>query len=114
MLDNLRRSLVAPTALALLVLALATGVAVAQCGLVAFVGLIAPHAVRLLGVRAHRALLPCALLALSGQGWLRGVGDLRSPLIIVAIASAANIVLEVVLVLVSTVGSSSGGQSIGL
>ncbi len=42
--------------------------------------------------------LPCALLALSGQGWLRGVGDLRSPLIIVVIASAANIVLEIVLV----------------
>lgn len=42
--------------------------------------------------------LPCALLALSGQGWLRGVGDLRSPLIVVVIASAANVVLELVLV----------------
>jgi putative MATE family efflux protein len=42
--------------------------------------------------------LPCALLALAGQGWLRGVGDLRSPLIVVVIASAANVVLELVLV----------------
>ena len=42
--------------------------------------------------------LPCALLALAGQGWLRGVGDLRSPLVVVVIASAANVVLEVVLV----------------
>lgn len=42
--------------------------------------------------------LPCALLALAGQGWLRGVGDLRSPLIVVVIASAANVVLEVFLV----------------
>lgn len=42
--------------------------------------------------------LPCALLALAGQGWLRGVGDLRSPLIVVVVASAANVVLEVVLV----------------
>jgi iron complex transport system permease protein len=50
-------------ALLLAVLALATGVAVAQCGLVAFVGLIAPHAVRLMGVRAHRALLPLSVLA---------------------------------------------------
>lgn len=42
--------------------------------------------------------LPCALLALAGQGWLRGVGDLRSPQIVVVIASAANVVLEVFLV----------------
>jgi putative MATE family efflux protein len=42
--------------------------------------------------------LPCAMLALAGQGWLRGVGDLRSPLIVVVIASAANVVLELVLV----------------
>ena len=39
---------------------------------------------------ASRALgVPCALIALAGQGWLRGVGDLRTPLVIVV---AANVV----------------------
>jgi putative MATE family efflux protein len=42
--------------------------------------------------------LPMALLALSGQGWLRGVGDLRTPLVIVVVASAVNVVLEVLFV----------------
>jgi putative MATE family efflux protein len=42
--------------------------------------------------------LPMALIALAGQGHLRGVGDLRTPLVIVAIAQAANAVLEVVFV----------------
>jgi MATE family, multidrug efflux pump len=44
--------------------------------------------------------LPCALIALSGQGYLRGVGDLRSPLVIVVAANAANVVLEVLFVYV--------------
>jgi putative MATE family efflux protein len=38
--------------------------------------------------------LPAALIALAGQGFLRGVGDLRSPLIVVVAANAFNIVLE--------------------
>ncbi|MEA2177265.1 MAG: hypothetical protein QOG77_562, partial [Solirubrobacteraceae bacterium] len=42
--------------------------------------------------------LPFALIALAGQGHLRGVGDLRTPLVIVAIAQAANVVLEVLFV----------------
>ncbi len=42
--------------------------------------------------------LPAALLALAGQGWLRGVGDLRSPLIVVVIANVVNIALELFLV----------------
>jgi len=46
------------------VLALATGTAVAQAGLVAFVGLVAPHAVRRLVVVTHGPLL--ALSALGG------------------------------------------------
>ena len=45
-------------------MALATGAAVAQSGLVAFVGLVAPHLVRRLVVLTHRGLL--ALSALSG------------------------------------------------
>jgi putative MATE family efflux protein len=39
--------------------------------------------------------LPAALVALAGQGYLRGVGDLRTPLVIVVAAQVANAVLEV-------------------
>jgi putative MATE family efflux protein len=42
--------------------------------------------------------LPAAFLALGGQGYLRGVVDLRTPLVIVIAANAANVVLEVVFV----------------
>jgi len=40
-----------------LALSLATGAAVAQCGLIAFVGLVAPHLVRSWGPTTHGALL---------------------------------------------------------
>jgi len=42
--------------------------------------------------------LPAAFLALGGQGYLRGVADLRTPLLIVVVGNAANVVLELVLV----------------
>lgn len=42
--------------------------------------------------------LPAALLALGGQGFLRGVADLRTPLVILVVANLVNAVLEVVLV----------------
>jgi putative MATE family efflux protein len=42
--------------------------------------------------------LPCALIALAGQGYLRGVGDLRTPLVVVVAANAANVVLELLFV----------------
>jgi iron complex transport system permease protein len=45
------------------VMAMATGAAVAQVGLIAFVGLMAPHSVRLLARPTHRWLLPLAALA---------------------------------------------------
>jgi putative MATE family efflux protein len=44
--------------------------------------------------------LPFALIALSGQGFLRGVSDLRTPLVIVVVANAANVVLNVVFIYV--------------
>lgn len=44
--------------------------------------------------------LPFALIALAGQGYLRGVSDLRTPLVIVVAANLANVVLEVVFVYV--------------
>lgn len=42
--------------------------------------------------------LPFALVALAGNGYLRGVGDLRTPLVILVVAALVNAVLEVVLV----------------
>jgi iron complex transport system permease protein len=42
--------------------AVATGAAVVTAGAIGFVGLIAPHAIRLTGVARHRALLPLAVL----------------------------------------------------
>jgi putative MATE family efflux protein len=42
--------------------------------------------------------LPLALIALAGQGHLRGVGDLRTPLVIVGLAQGGNVVLELLFV----------------
>ena len=42
--------------------------------------------------------LPFAFLALGGQGYLRGVADLRTPLVIVIAANVVNLVLEVLFV----------------
>jgi putative MATE family efflux protein len=86
-------------------LALAIGVAVA-----AVIAAGAPLLVGALGADGHVADLavrylhiavlglPMALIALAGQGWLRGMGDLRTPLVIVVAANAVNIVLELLFV----------------
>ena len=42
--------------------------------------------------------LPSALIALAGQGYLRGVSDLRTPLVIVVVANAVNVVLNLVFI----------------
>lgn len=42
--------------------------------------------------------LPGMLVALAGEGYLRGISDLRTPLRILVICNAANVVLELVLV----------------
>jgi putative MATE family efflux protein len=42
--------------------------------------------------------LPFAFLALGGQGYLRGVADLRTPLVIVIAANLVNLVLELLFV----------------
>ena len=42
--------------------------------------------------------LPAALVALAGQGYLRGIADLRTPLVILVVANAANVVLGLVLI----------------
>jgi iron complex transport system permease protein len=54
-------------------LALATSAAVAAAGIVAFVGLIVPHLVRLIGGPSHRVVLPVSLLA---GGALLALADL--------------------------------------
>jgi putative MATE family efflux protein len=55
--------------------------------------------------------LPCALIALAAQGYLRGVGDLRRPLIVVVAANAFNIVLE--LLFVYAFGWGLDGSALG-
>jgi len=42
--------------------------------------------------------IPSAFIAIGGQGFLRGVSDLRTPLLIVIAGNVANVILEVVLV----------------
>ena len=57
-------------------------------------------------LRIAAAGLPFALIALAGQGFLRGVSDLRTPLVIVVAANVANVVLEVMFVYVFDWGLS--------
>ena len=52
----------------------------------------------LLYFRIAAAGLPAALVALAGQGYLRGVSNLRRPLEIVVAANIANLVLEILFV----------------
>jgi putative MATE family efflux protein len=42
--------------------------------------------------------VPMALVALAGQGWLRGMSDLRTPLVIVVVANVVNVGLELLFV----------------
>jgi putative MATE family efflux protein len=65
----------------------------------------------LLYFRIAAAGLPAALVALAGQGYLRGVSNLRRPLEIVVAANAANLVLELLFVYVfgwGIAGSAAG------
>jgi MATE family, multidrug efflux pump len=61
--------------------------------------------------RIAAAGLPAALVALAGQGYLRGVSNLRRPLEIVVASNAVNLVLELVFVYVfhwGIAGSAAG------
>jgi putative MATE family efflux protein len=87
-------------------LALGTGVVIG--GLLAL--LATPVAAGLNGANAHVGQLtaryvalasiglPGMLVALAGEGYLRGISDLRTPLRILVVCNAANVVLELVLV----------------
>ena len=48
--------------------------------------------------RSRSLGLPFAFLALGGQGYLRGISDLRTPLVIEVVANAVNVVLVVLFV----------------
>src|SRR4029453_12637954 len=41
---------------------------------------------------------PAFMLANAGQGFLRGMGDLRTPLVVLVVAHAVNVVLELLFV----------------
>jgi putative MATE family efflux protein len=76
----------------------------------AAVAALAPQAIGLLGgdgrvgdlaaryLRIGALGVPAFMLILAGQGFLRGISDLRTPLIILGIGNVANVVLNVTLV----------------
>jgi putative MATE family efflux protein len=86
---------------------LSTGIGVC---LTAFLAGLAVPLVDLMGAEGHTGELavlylrigslglPFALIALAGQGWLRGVSDLRTPLVIVVVANAANVALNLLFI----------------
>jgi putative MATE family efflux protein len=59
-------------------------------------GEVAGAAARYLGIAALGA--PAFMLASAGQGYLRGTGDLRTPLVILVVAHACNVALELLFV----------------
>ena len=74
------------------------------------ISVLADPIVRLVGVEGQTAAyastylrivalgVPSFFLALGGQGFLRGVSDLTSPLVVIVLANALNVVLEVLFV----------------
>ncbi|MFO7571124.1 MAG: MATE family efflux transporter [Gaiellaceae bacterium] len=86
-------------------LSLAFGVAVS-----ALIALLAPQLVSLMGGEGQTAEyavtylriaaigFPAAFLALGGQGYLRGVADLRTPLVVLIAGNAANVALVLLFV----------------
>jgi putative MATE family efflux protein len=94
---------------ALGVQALWLGLAIGAVLLVAFVALAGP-AVRIMGgegriaeeattyLRISALGAPAFMLAAAGQGYLRGMSDLRTPLVILVAAHAVNVVLELLFV----------------
>src|SRR6185295_1242122 len=78
--------------------------------LAATIAILAPQVVALVGVEGQSADyaatylrivaigVPSFFLALGGQGFLRGVADLTSPLVVIVAANVVNLVLEVLFV----------------
>jgi putative MATE family efflux protein len=90
------QSLWLSTGIGLVLTALLAGLAVPLVDLMGGDGRVGDLAVDYLRIGAFG--LPFALIALAGQGYLRGVSDLRTPLVIVVVANAANVVLNVVFI----------------
>jgi putative MATE family efflux protein len=86
------------TAIGVLLLALGLALAVPAVHLLG--GAHRTGSLAVLYLRIGALGLPFALIALAGQGYLRGVSDLRTPLVIVVVANLVNVVLEVVFVYV--------------
>ena len=82
--------------LGLALFALVALLAVPAVGLFGEEGRTAAMAVSYLRISALG--LPFAMIALAGQGYLRGVGSLRRPLVILVAANALNVVLELLFV----------------
>jgi len=91
--------------------------------LAATIAILAPQVVALVGVEGQSADyaatylrivaigVPSFFLALGGQGFLRGVADLTSPLVVIVAANVVNLVLEVLFVYVfhwGIAGSAAG------
>lgn len=84
------------TGIGMLVAALTVALAGPAIGLLGGDGRVGELAATFLRIGALG--LPFALIALAGQGYLRGTEDLRTPLRIVVAANAANVVLELLFV----------------
>jgi putative MATE family efflux protein len=78
--------------LALLIAALAEPAVTLMGG----TGAVAAGATTYLRISALGA--PCFMIASAGQGFLRGMGDLRTPLVILVIAHTSNVLLELLFV----------------
>ena len=77
-------------------IALVAGLAAPVAKLMGAEGEVLDGAVTYLRISALGA--PAFMLASAGQGYLRGIGDLRTPLVILVAAHAVNIVLELLFV----------------
>jgi putative MATE family efflux protein len=83
-------------AIGVAILALALALAAPLVSLLGGRGAVHDGAVTYLRIAAIGA--PAFMLASAGQGYLRGVGDLRTPLVILVVAHVANALLEVLFV----------------
>jgi putative MATE family efflux protein len=92
------QSLWLASAIGLLLLIAAEALAVPAVALMGGEGATADYAVEYLRIAAIG--LPFALIALAGQGYLRGTADLRTPLRIVIATNVLNVVLDLLFVYV--------------
>jgi putative MATE family efflux protein len=90
------QSLYLATAIGLALILLIAGLAVPITSIMGGEGRVAGGAVTYLRIAALGA--PMFMVAAAGQGFLRGIGDLRTPLVILIVAHLVNVGLEVLFV----------------